>query len=202
MTTPRIASPIAAACAAAALAGCAGDIRPADFGLTPPSDALTPTGPVTTGQNADGTLATLVDATSDAVWTYLDFDTRSATTPDGPWELRFLRFHVSVNGGVTGPGGVEVAPIAGRALDEVKTEPSAGWLTDAPDGDDPNLDPDYAFEQGDGWYAYNFDTHVLTPRKLVWALRSPAGATIKLQIESYYDPAGTPAWFLLRWLPL
>jgi len=190
-----------AACAAA-LAGCAGDIRPADFGQSQPGGELTPTGPVTTGQNEDLTFTTLVDATLEDAWTYVDFDARAQAAPDGPWELRFERFHISANGGISGPGGVEVAPISGRSLDEVRAEPAAGWLTDAPDGDDENSVPDYAFEQGDGWYLYDFDRHVLTPRKLVWVVRSPGGATIKLQIERYYDLAGTPAWFTLRWATL
>lgn len=182
-----------------ALAGCAGDIRPSDFMLDgPPSDAFTPTGPVTTFQNADGTFTTVVDATSLTAWTHLDFDTRAEATEGGPWEVRFQRFHISVNGGVTGARGVEVAPVAGRLFDEVVAAPAGGWLTDAPAGDVPG----YAFEQGDGWYDYDFERHVLTPRPLVWVVRSPGGATVKLRLERYYDAVGTPGWITLRWKPL
>lgn len=195
-----------AACGAGALAagaGCAGDIRPDDFGERGPSaDPLVPTGPVTTADNADGTRTAIVDATSASAWTHLDLETGAEAAPDGPWDLRFQRFHISANGGVTGPGGVEVAPITGRAFDAVTAAPAAGWITDAPDGDDPNLDPDYALEQGDGWYSYDFDRHTLTPRPLVWLVRSAGGATYKLRIERYYDAAGTPGWILLRWGPL
>ncbi len=187
---------------AAWLAGCAGDIRPDDFGQEgPPPDALVPAGPVTTGRNADGTFTTIVDATAAAVWTHLDLET-GAEAAAGPWDLRFQRFHISANGGVSGPGGVEVAPIAGRAFDDVTAAPAAGWITDAPDGDDPNLDPDYALEQGDGWYSYDFERHTLTPRPLVWVVRSNGGATFKLRLERYYDAAGTPGWITLRWGPL
>jgi hypothetical protein len=196
--------PLCAAAAAAALAGCAGDIRPADFGReydAAPSDSLTPTGPVTTGQNADGTFTTIIDATSLTAWTHLDFDTRAQAAETGPWDLRYQRFHISANGGVTGAGGVEVAAIADRTLAEVTAVPATGWITDAPDSDDPNMDPDYAFEQGDGWYAYDVTTHVLKPRPLVWVVRG-SGATIKLAIERYYDTAGTPGWITLRWAPL
>jgi hypothetical protein len=188
---------------AGALAACAGDIRPSDFQLDgPPSDAFTPTGLVTTGQNADGTFTTIIDATSASEWTHVDFDARAAAEAGGPWEVRYQRFHISVNGGVTGPGGVEVVPITGRLFDEVTAAPAGGWLADAPDGDDPGFDPDYAFEQGDGWYTYDFDRHLLTPRPHVWVVRSPSGATVKIKIERYYDAAGTPGWVTLRWKPL
>jgi hypothetical protein len=190
--------------AGAAHAGCADSIRPADFGITedaPPSDAgtLVPTGPVTTGRNADGTFTTIVDATAAPAWTYLDFGTRAQASEAGPWDLRYQRFHISANGGVTGAGGVEVAPVAAGSLAEVTAVPAAGWITDAPDGDDANLEPDYAFEQGNGWYAYDIQTHVLKPRPLVWVVRTRGGAAIKLSIERYYDAVGTPGWITFRW---
>src|SRR5262245_12063428 len=90
-----------AACLAGALAGCAGDIRPDDFGQGgPPLDALAPTGPVTTGQNADGTFTTIINATSLSEWTHLDFETRAEAAAAGPWDLRCQRFHISANGGI------------------------------------------------------------------------------------------------------
>jgi len=191
---------LAAACAAAA--GCASDIRPDDFMQGGPlTGELTPTGPVTTIANADGTFSTLVDATSDKTWTHVDFADGTEAVDTGPWELRFQRFHISANGGITGSAGVEVAEIAGRAFDELGGVPSAAWISDAPDGDDANTTPDYAFEQGEGWYNYNFERHVLTPRAVVWVVRSSDGA-IKLRIERYYDAAGTPGWIALRWKPL
>jgi hypothetical protein len=194
-------TPLFVACLAAALAGCAGDIRPDDFGQSPPMDALVATGAVTTRQNPDGTFTTIIDATSLTQWTHLDFETRGEAAA-GPWDLRYQRFHISANGGITGSGGVEVVPISERLFDEVTAVPSTGWLTDAPDGEDANLDPDYAFEQGDGWYSYDFDKHTLTPRPLVWVVRSNGGGTFKLRFERYYDTAGTPGWISLRWMPL
>jgi hypothetical protein len=191
---------LAAVCAAAA--GCAGDIRPEDFmqgGSI--SDELMPTGPVTTRANPDGTYTTLVDATSDKTWTHVDFEGGTEAVETGPWELRFQRFHISANGGITGAAGVEVTEIADRTFDEIRAAPSAGWITDAPDGDDVNTTPDYALEQGEGWYNYDFERHVLTPRAVVWVVRS-GGAAIKLRIERYYDSAGTPGWVKLRWAPL
>lgn len=189
--------------AAAAAAGCADSIRPdgPDAALVD-APGLTPTGTVTTGDNGDGTFTTLVDATALSAWIHVDFETRAEVPESGPWDLRYQRFHISTNGGSSGAGGVEVARIAGATLAQVTAAPPSGWVADAPDGDDANTDPDYAFEQGDGWYGYNPATHVLTPRPLVWIVKTNGGSTIKLAIQRYYDSAGTPAWFTFQWAPL
>ena len=66
----------------------------------------------------------------------------------------------------------------------------------------PNADPDYAFEQGDGWYAYDVASHVLTPRPLVWVVRTGDATAVKVAIEDYYDDVGSSGVFTLRWAPL
>lgn len=199
--TPRTALLIAALAG-----GCAASIQPdkpdASTIDAAPSDSLVPTGPVTTGDNGDGTFTTIVDATAVSAWTYLDFETKAQATETGPWDLRWQRFHISTNGGVSGTGGVEIAALAGTAFADVTTAPSTGWFADAPDGEDSNLDPDYAFEQGEGWYDYNPTTHVLTPKPIVWIVRTDGGGTIKLELQRYYDTAGTPGWMTFRWAPL
>lgn len=203
-----VCSLLAGSLAGSLAAGCADSIRPdpstrPDASLVDSAiDGVSPAGVVTTKQWPDGTLTTLVDATSLEAWIYVDFETRAEVAMTGPWDLRFQRFHISANGGVTGTGGVEVVPIADRTLAEVTALPDSGWITDAPDGDDGNLDPDYAFEQGDGWYSYDPQKHVLRPRSLVWVVKSNGGGTIKLAIERYYDPAGTPGWLAFHWAPL
>lgn len=185
--------------------GCADSIRPdqePDAALgDAPFDVLTPTGTVTTRDNGDGTFTMLVDSTNAAAWIYVDFETRAEVPESGPWDLRYQRFHISTNGGISGTGGVEVARLA-ASFAQVIAAPPAGWVADAPDGADENTVPDYAFEQGDGWYDYNPATHVLTPRPLVWVVKTAGGSTIKLAIQRYYDGAGTPAWFTMHWAPL
>jgi hypothetical protein len=190
------------------LAGCADSIRPdpssrPDAFLVDSSiDGVSSMGAVTTKQWPDGTYATLVDATSQTEWTHVDFETRAEVPATGPWDLRFQRSHISTNGGVTGTGGVEVAPIPARSLAEVTAAPATGWITDAPDGGDDDMLPDYAFEQGDGWYEYNAEKHTLKPRPLVWVVKTAGGGTFKLALERYYDAAGTPAWFTFHWATL
>jgi hypothetical protein len=183
------------------LAGCYESIAPdtPDAGMH--ADAA-PLGSYTTTRNADGSYTTLVDSTSATEWNLGDFETGMASSPSDPWDLRFKRIHISTNGGISGSGGVEVAPIAGVAFAEVTSPPTSGWISDAADGDDENMDPDYAFEQGGGWYDYNPMTHVVTAKPLVWVVKTNGGATIKLEITDYYDEAGTAGWFTLHWTPM
>lgn len=186
-----------------ALTACADSIAPdrpdAGAGTDGPPQ---PVGKFSTTMGSDGIYTTIVDASSTSAWTHGDFETRTEVGEAEPWDLRFQRFHISTNGGVSGSGGVEVAPMVGMTLEAVTAAPTTGWISDAEDGDDSNLDPDYAFEQGDGWYDYDVMTHVLTPRPMVWVVRTAGGATIKLQLVRYYDDAGTAGYFTMRWAPL
>ncbi len=152
-------------------------------------DAIVQTGPVRTTSNPDGSSTSIVDASSSDVWTHVDIAAFSATDAEGPWALRFQRFHISA------AHGTEVAPVA-APFDSVTTAPSTGWVRD--EDLDGNGDPDFAFEQGDGWFDYNADTHVLTPKPLTWVVRSPT-TTLKLKFENYYDSAGTAGLFTLTW---
>jgi hypothetical protein len=183
---------------ALALAGCFEPIaadKP-DAGAAP--DAAPPGKAITT-RGSDGTYTTIVDSTSMTDWSYVDFETGAESATTGPWDLRFQRFHISTNGGSSGAGGVEVAPVPGLAFAQVTSPPASGWISDAGDGDDANMDPDYAFEQGDAWYDYDAMTHALTPKSLVWVMKTTSGSMIKLEIMKYYDDAGTAGWVTLHW---
>jgi hypothetical protein len=183
--------------AIAAHAGCADRIG----STTPDASEPGPAGKVQTTRGSDGTYTTIVDATAMADWTFADFETGGEAAAAAPWDLRFQRFHISTNGGVSGSGGVAVVPIAGSAFAAVTAAPAAGFVSDAPDGDGDKL-PDYAFEQGDGWYDYDATTHALSPKPIVWVVKTDGGSTLKLEILDYYDSAGTSGWFTLHWGPL
>lgn len=176
------------------LSGCFESIAPERPDAGSSGDAA-PLGKYTTTRGPDGSYVTLVNSTSEMEWIYGDFKTGMESTTSGAWDLRFQRSHISTNGGVSGEGGVEVAPVAGVSFAQVTSPPASGWVSDAADGE-------YAFEQGDGWYDYNLMTHVLTPKPLVWVVKLNGGGAIKLEIMKYYDAAGTPGWFTLHWRPL
>lgn len=177
---------------------CAADLQPE---AEPDAGDPAPAGKVSTVRNPDGTYTTRVDATAMDGWTRVDVETGVEPSDEGAWDFAARRFHIKLNGGVSGSAGVEVAPVPG-SLADVSAAPSAGWITDDADGDDADAEPDYAFAQGDGWYAYDPTTHALSPRPLVWVMRTGDQTMIKLVIEDYYDDAGTSGVFTLRWAPL
>ncbi|MCK6525400.1 HmuY family protein [Myxococcota bacterium] len=178
--------------------GCAPDLREdrATDSLPPSAD----TGALFT----DGDERSLtVNATATDAWVYLSLSDGALLSPADPaqdlgWRLALQRYNLAVSGGVSGPAGVEVAPVEGQSLDEVTAAPADGWRTDLADADGDGV-PEYAL--GD-WYVYDATTHVLTPADRVYALCDGAGACFKLAVEGYYDDAGTPAMVSLRWAPL
>lgn len=191
----------------ALLVGCADKIDhdvPVDAAPTPTADApptQTAPGKVATTRGADGTYTSVVDATSMTDWIYADFETGKEARATDAWDLRFQRFHISTNSGVSGSGGVQVAPVTGTTFAALTTAPAAGYLTDTADANGDGM-PDYVFDQGDTWYHYDDATHVLTPLPVVWVVKTDGGATLKLEIVKYYDDAGTSGWFTLHWGPL
>jgi len=188
-----------------AIAGCADSIAPhhPDGGASPGDGGdITPTGNVTTVQVSDRTYTSLINSTSPTDWIYVDFRDGSEAAATAAWDLRFQRFHVSTNGGISGTAGVEISAVTDTAFAAMTAMPDAGYVSDTPDGDDEDTLPEYAFDQGDSWYDYDPETHVLTPRPIVWAVRTAAGGKLKLEILKYYDPAGSAGWFTLHWAPL
>jgi hypothetical protein len=190
-----------------ALAGCADSINPhaaQPDAAAPAPDAdrdAPPTGKVTTARRADATYTTRVDSTSITAWTYADFETGAEVPTTGAWDLRFQRFHISTNGGVSGTGGVAIAAVTGMSFEAVTTAPATGYISDSADGNGDGM-PDFALDQGDGWYDYDSSSHVLSPKPIVWIVKTDHGTTLKLEILTYYDDAGTAGWFTLHWAPL
>jgi hypothetical protein len=56
------------------------------------------------------------------------------------------------------------------------------------------------FNSGDGWYAYDQTSHVLTPRANVYFVRT-SGGVFALRFLSYYDAAGTSGFVKLTFAP-
>jgi hypothetical protein len=201
------------------LAGCQPALAPAVEDTGPPTDAYFEATdgaiPPTSGRfmhtrRADGTIETVVDASSTTVWQYLDLETGLAVTPDDPhadrtWDLAFRRFVILSNGGASGSGGGLVARLEGTSFEAVTRAPEDGWIEDAPDGpfdrDDAN---DSAFANGtNDWYDYELATHTVTPRSdVVYVVRTPSRNHFKVQITGYYDAAGSPGFLRFVWAPV
>jgi hypothetical protein len=151
--------------------------------------------------HADRVIVTVVDATDSESWQYLDLDSRRAEPASEQWDVGFSRFHVRTNGGASGPGGVQVAALAGVDFETLVEAPREGFAVDRPDGDeDGDSEPDNAFNSGaEDWYVYDVMAHVLTPREISYVVASTAGRFYKLRFESYYDAVGTPGVLTFRW---
>ena len=166
------------------------------------------TGLVTSIENEDGTITAHVDATAEELWVYLNLETGLEVAPQNPdenqdwdaqWDLAFQRFKIKSNGGISGTGGVEVARLATVNFDTFEKAPEQGYLTDAEDSDDQDLDPDYVFLGATPWFDYDGSTHILTPADAIYAIRSVSGKYYKFQMLDYYDEAGTSGHPSFRW---
>jgi hypothetical protein len=203
---------------ALALAACAGDIRPDDFGAGTEPDASTvepgadaaPPGKVQVADNGDGTSTVTVNATSVTKWIYLDLTDLAQVEPPDPatsadWDLGLQRFHYALDGGISGAGEGSLVVMDGAALPDVTGAPAEGWVTDEPDTtEDKDALPEYAFETAEGgWYDYDPVDHELTPKPRVYVVRGGTGDLFALRIDAYYDGAGSPAWprFTVKPLP-
>jgi hypothetical protein len=178
--------------------GCAEDLT-AD-------EADGPADTVVTAPDGDA-FTTRVDASSSDVWVYFSFETGGQVSPATPdasadWDLGFQRFHIISNGGASGGGGAAVATLVDQAFDDVVTAPSDGYVADQPDTDDDDSVVNSAFEDGDGWYAYDETTNRLSPRAYVYVIQTSRGAHYKLSILDYYDGAGTSGHPSFTWAEL
>lgn len=146
----------------------------------------------------DGVTATTVDSTDANAWLYVDLDEDMLEVSEGDqgWDLGFSRQRVKLNGGVSGEAGVEVAIVEADSLKEVTEPPATGFVTDLVDDDDENAEPEYAF---DAWFDYDSTSHVLTPKPLVFVVRTTEEQYVAIEILSYYDEAGSSGLFSLEW---
>jgi len=164
----------------------------------------------------DGSYETLVDASSTTAWSYLDLETGLAVTPTDPttertWDIAFQRFKVISNGGVSGMGGALVARVIDTPFADITQAPESGYIADAPDGDiDRDDTADSAFTNGtNDWYNYDVATHRVSPREdITYIVRTPemhffpareTSNFYKVQLNGYYDAAGSPGFLRFRW---
>lgn len=189
------------------IAACAPDLRP---DAAAPADAAdSPTGPFVQTTREGSVYVSRVDATSSERWIHLDFDRvisapgdSGEVSPSPGWDVAVQRFKVMSNSGVSGTGGVGVARVEG-SFESVSAVPASPlWLHDEPDGDDGNMDPDFAFARGDNWFSYDEMFHTLTPRDVVFVVRTTEGRFVKVKILGYYDESGTGGYMRFQWAEL
>lgn len=204
--------------AAMLLASCAAELKTTNETETEESDEeeiITALGGpnIKISNNGDETLQVVVDAHDEAVWIYLDLDTLTQVFPaaasdisvaaaeDGVWDLAFQRFKIGSNGGASGKAGVKIAALEGEDFLGLAAAPAdATFREDATDSSDEDNHPDLVFLKfpaggnNDGWYDYDSDTHVLTPRDVVYVPVSTLGNPYKIKLTNYYNSAGTSGY--------
>lgn len=154
--------------------------------------------------NGDGTFTTTLDASDREAWVWFDLETASVVEVDEPtdseaWDLGFMRFNIKTNGGDSGTGGMEVAIVDGKSLDEVTTVPDDGWVVDIEEDEDGDSYPDYAFLQDGAWYEYDLATHTLSEKDRTYVVRSVERNHYKIQVVDYYDEEATAGWVTFSW---
>jgi HmuY protein len=187
-------------CCLSAAAGCADSLEQR---LKPETDAGA--AGAEPGSRAVGEVVTLViDASSQTETIYLDLDSGRKVGASAGWDLSFRRFHVQMNGGVSGQGGVQALALAGVAFEDVESAPEDGYTSDTRDGEaDDDSDPDNLFNNGESdWYDYDVSDHTLTSKQLVYVVSSSEQQLFKFAIDDYYDQAGSPAMLSVRWARL
>lgn len=145
-----------------------------------------------------------IDASSQTETVYFDFDLGRVVTRADGWDLSFRRFHVQMNGGVSGDGGVQALIAEDVSFEDLEQAPDDGYSSDRGDGDgDDDSDPDNIFNNGErDWYDYDVATHALTSKKLSYVIASSESKLYKFVIDDYYDAAGSPAVLRVRWARL
>ena len=159
--------------------------------------------PVRVVTSADGdAYQTWIDATEYLEFVYFSFATGEAVEVADPltsvdWDLGFERYLIASDGGVSGPGGVTAVALPDTDFDSLSQAPADGYVSDLPDDDDENQNPEYAL--GD-WFDYAEEDHTVTPTpSLVYVVKAVSGTYYKWQFVSYYDDAGSPAYITARW---
>ena len=181
--------------------GCADDLAPTNNEMI--KEPVVDPEEVTDNPSLPSTSQLMIDATSRDSWVYIDLDEfienpscpsrcqSTDVTEISGWDLAFQRYFVKSNGGVSGSGGVEIAMIEDQDFDDVKEVPMSGYEQDQEDStDDEDSDPDYVFNQADGWYQYDFMTHTLSTKNYVYVVLTTDGNYVKVLIKDYYNEIG------------
>lgn len=155
----------------------------------------TPPSPRDVGDALVGPVLYTVDATRPESWRYFAFRLGSAIDNPGPrdWDLAFRRYEIIANGGREFVGRGGVADLGEVAFADVKAVPEGGYQ-ETEGGADPR-NPALA-----RWYSYGYFSHVLSPKRHVWAVRTADGRYAKLELVSYYCPRSQPGCVTFRYV--
>jgi len=150
-----------------------------------PSYALTAGAPNDAGRALVGPVLYTLDATSAETWRSFSF--KLGAVVDGSGDLAFKRYAI-----VAGPG-AGILDLGETAFEQVRTVPADGYVVN--EGAAEPRNPAIA-----SWYTYGFFTHVLSPKRRVWAVRTADGRYAKLEMVGYYCPGPQPGCPTFRYV--
>lgn len=120
----------------------------------------------------DGSFELTLDVRHREAWSAVDLGAGRVAEPGAAVDLRVRRYIFQAPGGALDLGEV---PLADATL-----PPEPSW------GEDVVIDGIQQNPTLARWYHYGWQSHLLSPKKNVYALRRPGGGTAFLQIASYY----------------
>jgi hypothetical protein len=128
-----------------------------------------------------------VDAGDEHRWRFVDLDRGEVVLPPDTagWDLMLRRFHFIPSGTVANLGRV--------AFEAAAIPPDTGYQSSRFARDTTNA----ATER---WYTYSYFSHLLSPKRDVYALRTRDGRSVILQLLSYYCPGPTPGCVTFRYV--
>ena len=147
--------------------------------------------PVTNGLLLDPK-GVLINASSDKEWVYFDFSRdRQVKIFDRTsleWDLAFRRGKILTNGGATNKFGnaaiLNIGEVNFNSVAEVPTEEYVQDVNTRTETENPALLK---------WYKYNYFTHKLTAKKVIYSVRTADNKYAKVQFMGFYcanDQAG------------
>lgn len=120
------------------------------------------------------------------------------------WDLAFRSTTILVNGGAVGPGEGGALVLADTTFEAVVEAPEGPYAIDTGIDKNETAIPGGA---GNGWYAYDFTSMVVSPRPAVLAVKTADGRYAKVEILSYYlgapeevDPEEGFRYYTFRYL--
>ncbi len=171
------------------------------FSLSRPEPETWPPSPVAADPPAEplsGPQLRTVDASDAGVWRYFSFERGSVIEAPArdEWDLAFRRFQMIVNGGEGFAGEGGALALDGVEFGSVGSLPVEGYVPS-------EIRSDSSHTVLRSWYEYSFLSHLLTPRPVVYAIRTAGGRHVKLEFLGYYCPGPIPGCLTFRyeWVP-
>lgn len=137
-------------------------------------------------------------------WVYFSFENGVVTppTPDdsAEWDIAFQRYNVKTNGGTSGTGNAASADLGDLSLETTERATVNGWTEDGSIEDARTGEKQSMNGVLSGWYDYDFNSHELSSKQRLYAVKDARGEQIAfLNIADYYDDAGVAGYLTLNY---